>query len=263
MPLGTVVTAHPGKVSLRDFISRCAGFNFTSSHQYAFLKTGSEWVVALVMLVLVAPLIAGLAMLVKLNSKGPAFYPQRRLGRFGRPFQIYKLRTMTHRCEQTSGPIWSMADDPRVTRLGRWLRDTHLDELPQLWNVLCGHMSLIGPRPERPEIAAQIEEALPEFRKRLLVRPGITGLAQLRLPPHLELNAVRWKLAYDILYIDQLSWGLDLRIALTTVLHFMGFRTDDTSRQSLLPALASHIEEALRDTQSIPSHGDEDLQLAA
>jgi lipopolysaccharide/colanic/teichoic acid biosynthesis glycosyltransferase len=114
--------------------------------------------------------------------------------------------------------VWSVANDPRVTRAGRWLRDTHIDELPQLWNVLRGEMSLIGPRPERPEIAARIERSLPEFRDRLSVRPGLSGLAQVLLPPDADLQTVQNKLAHDLEYLRSVGPGLDLRIALATVL---------------------------------------------
>lgn len=202
---------------------------------YAWLKPGLDWSGALVLLIAAAPVIGGLALAVRLTSKGPAFYSQVRLGRFGRPFRIYKLRTMTHGCETGTGPVWSGSDDPRVTRIGRWLRDTHLDEAPQLWNVLRGEMSLIGPRPERPEIAAKIERSLPEFRGRLLVRPGITGLAQMRLPADSDLGSVAAKLAHDLAYVRGLSAGLDARIALSTLLHFVGWAATVLSRQLVAP----------------------------
>jgi lipopolysaccharide/colanic/teichoic acid biosynthesis glycosyltransferase len=189
---------------------------------YLWVKTGIEWVVALILLVLAAPVMVALAILVKLTSDGPIGYSQYRLGRFGKPFQLYKFRTMSHRCEAGTGPVWAVANDPRVTRVGRWLRDTHLDEIPQLWNVLRGQMSLIGPRPERPEIAAQIEQTLPAFRDRLLVRPGITGLAQMRLPADSDLDTVRRKLSHDLYYIRHLSAGLDARLALSTPLRLLG-----------------------------------------
>src|SRR5439155_12868491 len=116
-------------------------------------------------------------LLVKLTSRGPALYTQTRLGRNGRPFTIYKLRTMQHRCESLTGARWSTPGDPRITPVGRFLRKTHLDELPQLWNVLRGDMALVGPRPERPEFVPQLEQAVPHYRDRLLVRPGVSGLA--------------------------------------------------------------------------------------
>lgn len=189
---------------------------------YVKLKSGIEWVSALILLVLAAPLLMALGILVKLTSNGPVGYSQWRLGRFGRPFRIYKLRTMSHECEAGTGPVWATENDPRVTRVGRWLRDTHLDEIPQLLNVVCGHMSLIGPRPERPEIAAEVERMLPKFRDRLLVRPGITGLAQMRLPADSDLDTVRRKLSHDLYYIRHLSPWLDARLALSTPLRLLG-----------------------------------------
>ncbi len=159
-----------------------------------------------------------LGLIVKISSPGPALYSQVRLGKGGRLFRIYKFRTMTHNCEAASGAVWASVNDPRITSLGRLLRDTHLDELPQLWNVLRGDMSLIGPRPERPELATEIEKVVPDFSQRLLVRPGLTGLAQMRLPADRELKRVSYKLEQDLLYIRDVSLALDLRIILCTVL---------------------------------------------
>jgi lipopolysaccharide/colanic/teichoic acid biosynthesis glycosyltransferase len=128
---------------------------------------------------------------------------------------------MYHQCERLSGAQWSGRGDPRVTPLGWLLRATHIDELPQLWNVLRGDMSLIGPRPERPEFLPQLEKALPRYRERLLVRPGLTGLAQVRLPPDSNLDSVRRKLAHDLYYVDQVGFWLDLRILFSTLLHVL------------------------------------------
>jgi lipopolysaccharide/colanic/teichoic acid biosynthesis glycosyltransferase len=189
---------------------------------YARVKVCLEWLGALALLPLALPLMAALAVLLRCTSEGPALYSQMRLGRAGRPFRMYKLRTMMHGCETATGPVWSAQGDPRVTTIGRWLRATHLDELPQLWNVLRGEMSLIGPRPERPELAAVIERTLPDFRARLRVRPGITGLAQMQLPADSDLHAVRHKLASDLLYVQKLGPALDARIALATVCHLLG-----------------------------------------
>jgi lipopolysaccharide/colanic/teichoic acid biosynthesis glycosyltransferase len=202
---------------------------------YLRLKPAMEWAAALLLLVMVAPLLAGLALLVKFTSAGPVFYSQLRLGRSGRRFRIHKLRTMIHDCEAATGPVWSMADDPRVTRVGRWLRDTHLDELPQLLNVLRGEMSLIGPRPERPEIAGRIEQMLPGFKHRLLVRPGMTGLAQMRMPADTDLHAVHRKLAHDLHYVRSIGPALDARIFLATVFYLLGAAAKSASRQLLQP----------------------------
>ena len=177
---------------------------------YLRVKIGVEWAGAIVLLLLFTPLLACLTVLLRCTSAGPAIYSQLRLGKGGKPFWIYKLRTMTHGCERSTGPVWSITDDPRVTRVGQWLRDTHLDELPQLWNVLKGDMGLIGPRPERPELASKIEHWLPEFRGRLAVRPGITGLAQVRMPADSDLHTVRQKLAHDLKYIERIGLSLDI-----------------------------------------------------
>ena len=154
---------------------------------------------------LAAPLILLAMALVKLTSRGPAIYRQVRAGLGGRPFTIYKIRTMAHDCEARTGPVWATADDPRVTPLGRFLRRSHLDELPQLWNVLRGEMSLVGPRPERPEFVAQLQRAIPDYRRRLQVPPGVTGLAQVQLPPDTDLAGVRRKLVYDLYYIRRME----------------------------------------------------------
>jgi lipopolysaccharide/colanic/teichoic acid biosynthesis glycosyltransferase len=174
-----------------------------------------------VLLVLTSPLLLAAVLLVKLTSRGPAIYSQTRLGRKGRPFTIYKVRTMVHDCERQSGPRWSTPGDARVTPVGRFLRRTHLDELPQLWNVLKGDMSLIGPRPERPEFAYRLERAVPHYRARLLVRPGLSGLAQVQLPPDSDLASVRKKLAYDLYYVYFSGFWLDLRLTLATPLHLL------------------------------------------
>ncbi len=202
---------------------------------YLLFKTALDWLAALVMLSIATPFVAGLAVLLKCTSSGPVLYSQTRLGRGGRTFRIHKLRTMTHGCEATTGPVWSVDNDSRVTRVGRWLRDTHLDELPQLWNVLRGEMSLIGPRPERPEIAAKIVVELPEFAHRLRVRPGITGLAQMRLPADRDLDTVREKLAHDLRYVESIGPALDVRIAVSTALHFVGWAAMAGSRGLVNP----------------------------
>jgi lipopolysaccharide/colanic/teichoic acid biosynthesis glycosyltransferase len=181
-----------------------------------------DFVVGLLLVLPAAPILLLCAVLVKLTSRGPVFYSQVRLGKDGKPFRIYKIRTMEHNCEHRSGIRWSTAGDPRVTFVGRILRATHLDELPQLWNILRGDMSLIGPRPERPEIVEQLEKAIPDYRDRLLVRPGVTGLAQIQLPPDTDLESVRRKVACDRSYIRHLSWWLDLRILALTALHVFG-----------------------------------------
>jgi lipopolysaccharide/colanic/teichoic acid biosynthesis glycosyltransferase len=214
----TNLTVHPGgrpngqaEPPPTDLLSR-------SAHAYLSVKVALDVVTALTLLILTAPLIV--------TSPGPALYSQTRLGRFSRPFTIYKIRTMAHDCESLTGPRWSTAGDTRVTAVGRWLRRTHLDELPQLWNVLRGDMSLIGPRPERPEFVPQLEQAVPNYRKRLQVRPGVTGLAQVQLPPDSDLDSVLIKTAYDLHYIRRVSLLLDARIAWATFFKLTGLSFD-------------------------------------
>jgi lipopolysaccharide/colanic/teichoic acid biosynthesis glycosyltransferase len=202
---------------------------------YPPCKAALERVAALAMLVLTGPLILALAALVKLTSRGPAFYSQTRLGRGGLPFTIYKLRTMMNRCESLTGPRWSLPGDPRVTPLGRFLRASHLDELPQLVNVLRGDMSLIGPRPERPEFLPELEAACPGYRERLAVRPGVTGLAQVQLPADTSVDSVRRKLAYDLYYIRNLGPRLDLVLLICTGLYALGLPFALTARLLRVP----------------------------
>jgi lipopolysaccharide/colanic/teichoic acid biosynthesis glycosyltransferase len=186
---------------------------------YPTLKIVFDWTFAAILLVVAAPFMAVAALLVKLTSRGPAFYSQVRLGLNGKPFRIYKVRTMTHNCESQSGAQWATAGDPRITFIGRILRATHLDELPQLWNVLRGDMSMVGPRPERPEFVPNLEKAIAHYADRLDVRPGVTGLAQVQLPADTDINSVRRKLAYDLYYIRHMGFWLDLKLIVCTALH--------------------------------------------
>jgi lipopolysaccharide/colanic/teichoic acid biosynthesis glycosyltransferase len=203
---------------------------------YAYWKRLFDLLVSLGLLLLASPVMLACAVLVRLTSRGPAIYSQIRLGRHGHPFVIYKFRTMTHNCEQGSGARWSVPGDSRITWLGRFLRRTHLDELPQLWNVLKGDMSLVGPRPERPEFVPGLEEALPGYRNRLLVRPGVTGLAQVQLPADTDINSVRRKLAFDLFYIRRYGFLLDLRLIVCTAFHMCGVPYRTLAILFLLPS---------------------------
>lgn len=183
---------------------------------YGKAKFILDFTLALIIFMVTFPLLVLSMLLVKLTSRGPALYCQTRVGQNGVPFTIYKIRSMTHNIESLTGVQWSKPGDSRITPVGRFLRRTHLDELPQLWNVLRGDMSLVGPRPERPEFVPQLEIAIPRYRDRLLVRPGVTGLAQVQLPPDTNLDSVRLKLAYDLYYIRHISLFLDLRLIFST-----------------------------------------------
>lgn len=195
-------------------------------------------------LVLALPFFLVVPLLIKLNSPGPVFYRQLRTGRdrrrrsrrvsflgsgmerrhedqrqrnlYGRPFFIYKFRTMVVEAEQRSGAVWAITDDPRVTNVGKWLRKFHIDEIPQFWNILRGEMSLVGPRPERPEIISQLLATTPNYRQRLQAKPGLTGLAQICLGYDTCVADVRRKVAFDLFYISHQSVGLYWRILLHT-----------------------------------------------
>jgi lipopolysaccharide/colanic/teichoic acid biosynthesis glycosyltransferase len=208
---------------------------------YELIKPFLDFVLALFMLFLSAPIILISLLLVWLNSRGPLLYVQKRLGLGGKVFTIYKIRTMYHDSEQNCGPIWCVPDDPRVTPVGRALRWCHLDELPQFINVLKGEMSLVGPRPERPEFIAQLERALPDYRRRLTVRPGLTGLAQVQQPPDTDLLSVRRKLNYDLCYVERMNAWLDLRLILGTVLKCSGVPFASIRRILQLPDPNMHL----------------------
>jgi len=180
------------------------------------LKRLLDLVFAAIGLVLAGPLMVLTALAIKLDSQGPILYRQTRAGELGRPFTIYKFRSMRTDAERL-GASFAQENDPRITRVGRIIRKTRLDELPQLWNVLRGDMSMVGPRPERPVFIEQLEQQVPYFRQRLYVKPGVTGHAQVRCrygataEDHLE------KLQYDLYYIKSYSMMFDLSIMLDTI----------------------------------------------
>ena len=187
---------------------------------YTACKRVADVVVGLTIFVLSCPLLLIAILAVKFTSRGPVFYSQTRVGKGGRPFTIYKIRSMVHECEKVSGAVWSAGrGDPRVMPIGRFLRRTHLDELPQLLNVLRGDMSMVGPRPERPEFVPQLEQAIPHYRERLLVLPGVTGLAQIHLGADTDLTSVERKLAMDLYYIKNLSFWFDMKVLVGTFFH--------------------------------------------
>jgi lipopolysaccharide/colanic/teichoic acid biosynthesis glycosyltransferase len=187
-------------------------------------KAAADCVLAAVFLVPALPLLLLCAALVRLASRGPAIYTQQRVGRGGHVFTLYKLRTMYHDCERLTGPQWSTPGDRRITPVGRVLRKLHLDELPQLFNVLKGEMSLVGPRPERPEIVKKLREVVVGYDRRHVVKPGITGFAQVHLPPDSCVRSVRNKLVYDLFYVRHRSVGMELFVLLATGLKMFGLK---------------------------------------
>lgn len=177
---------------------------------YLFCKRCFDVVLSLVGLVIAAPVMAAVAIWVRLDSAGPIVYCQTRRGLGGREFEVLKFRTMRADAEEASGPVWAAVDDVRVTRAGRVLRKVYLDELPQLWNILRGDMSFVGPRPERPHFYPILEKRIPGFSRRCEVRPGLTGLAQVRQYHYASLRATRRKYQYDMFYVRRRSFSMDL-----------------------------------------------------
>ncbi|MBI4429530.1 MAG: sugar transferase [Ignavibacteriales bacterium] len=174
-------------------------------------------VVALAIVVAGSPLWLLIALAIKLDSKGPMFYKQERVGRNGEPFGILKFRSMYSDAEKKTGPVWAGKNDPRITRVGRIIRRFHLDEVPQFFNVLVGDMSLVGPRPERPYFVNRLSKEIPLYRHRHRVRPGITGWAQIKYKYDQSIEDVKSKLKYDLFYIENMSWRLDLKILFNTI----------------------------------------------
>jgi exopolysaccharide biosynthesis polyprenyl glycosylphosphotransferase len=168
-------------------------------------------------MLILSPLILIVALLIKIDSKGPVFFSQERCGQYHRPYRVYKFRSMVENAEQESGPKWAEEDDPRITRVGRFIRKLRIDELPQLWNVLKGDMSFVGPRPERPFFVEQLEKKIPYFRERFVVKPGITGWAQVSYGYAASEEDAIEKLNYDLFYIKNMSILLDLVIIFRTV----------------------------------------------
>jgi exopolysaccharide biosynthesis polyprenyl glycosylphosphotransferase len=173
--------------------------------------------ISIVGLLLSAPFLPLVILAIKLSSPGRVLYWQNRVGRDDRVFRCYKFRTMRSDAEAISGPTWAEDDDPRVTPVGRLLRKTRIDEIPQLLNVLKGDMSLVGPRPERPEFVAALNKKIPYYHLRHSVRPGITGWAQILYKYGSSVEDAKEKLRYDLYYIKNTSVGLDLLIFLNTI----------------------------------------------
>ena len=217
--LASAYEEYTGKIALETL--RPSWFVFSSGFRKTRLllmgKRALDVALALAGLVVTAPFLLAAAALVKLTSPGGALYRQERVGLNGRLFTIYKLRTMRADAESGTGPIWSTFNDPRITAVGRILRKTRLDELPQLWNVLRGDMSFVGPRPERPQFVAQLTATIPFFNLRHVLKPGITGWAQIRHSYAASVEEAIEKLQYDLYYIKNLSLWLDLLILVETV----------------------------------------------
>lgn len=183
------------------------------SKGYLVLKYVFDCIVAVVALLICALPMLIVAICIRLESPGPVIYKQERLGKGGKPFVMYKFRSMTVDAEK-NGKQWATVNDCRVTKTGRIIRAFHVDELPQLWNVLKGEMSIVGPRPERPHFYSEFEMYIPQFRDRLAVRPGLTGLAQINGGYDLKPEE---KIVYDMEYIHHCSVGMDINCILKTI----------------------------------------------
>lgn len=201
----------------QDQLGEHARHQAVTETPYFRIKPAFDRAVAAVLAVIALPVIAAVALAALLCQGRPVFYRQSRVGKNGRLFLIWKFRTMRREAERQTGPVWSCDQDQRITWLGRWLRLSHIDELPQIMNVLAGEMSLVGPRPERPEFVNQLALELPNYMQRLQVPPGITGLAQLTLGYDRCIADVRHKLELDLQYIRTATLGRDVLLLLRTL----------------------------------------------
>jgi exopolysaccharide biosynthesis polyprenyl glycosylphosphotransferase len=181
------------------------------------VKRAADLSVACALLAFTLPLVMMVALAIKLDSPGPVSYRQERVGLGGRRFRLLKLRSMRQDAEADGRPVWAAAEDDRITRVGRFIRCTRIDELPQLFNVLRGEMSMVGPRPERPHFVDQLGAIIPSYHERHTVLPGITGWAQINYPYGASIEDARQKLRYDLDYIANRRLLLDLKILVATV----------------------------------------------
>ena len=191
------------------------GFRFSTS--FNLMRRALSTLMSLVLLLVVLPFLPFVILAIKLDSKGPVLYRQKRVGRAGHRFYCYKFRTMRQDAEADTGPTWAGDDDPRITRVGNFLRTSRIDEIPQLWCVFKGDMAFVGPRPERPEFVQWLTQEIPYYGVRHAVRPGITGWAQVRYKYGNTIEDAKEKLQYDLFYIKNASLGLDLLIMFQTI----------------------------------------------
>jgi exopolysaccharide biosynthesis polyprenyl glycosylphosphotransferase len=190
---------------------------FTAGRLTEFVKRFSDIIIGCSMLILVLPLVVLIALAIKIDSPGTIFYRQQRVGKFGKRFTLFKFRSMRADAESGGNALWAQRHDSRVTRIGRFIRATRIDELPQLVNVLRGEMSLVGPRPERPHFVEQLARAIPFYSQRSYVKPGVTGWAQVNFPYGASVEDAREKLSYDLYYVKHRSLLLDAFILLSTI----------------------------------------------
>ena len=217
--LASVYEEYTGKIAIENLRPSWLIFSegFRRHRGVEALKRLLDMTCAAIGLLLLAPILAIVAAAVKLSSSGPVLYSQRRVGLDGETFTLYKFRSMRQDAEAGTGPVWATAGDPRVTPVGRFMRRTRLDELPQLWNVLRGDMSIVGPRPERPEFVNGLTVEIPFYSQRHAVRPGVTGWAQVRHTYAASVEDSLQKLQYDLYYIKHMSISFDLFIVFETL----------------------------------------------
>ena len=207
----------PARFIDERWLATAEGFGSLNETSFQVIKRLVDICLAFTGLLLSSPLLALAAVLIKLQDGGSVFYSQERVGKGGRTFRVHKMRTMVGRAEDMTGPVWASRDDPRVTRVGRWLRKLRIDEIPQMWNVLEGEMSFVGPRPERPIFVQILQSRYAVYSLRHLVRPGITGWAQVRCPYAASEEDNLLKLEYDLYYLQNASLLFDIRIILKTI----------------------------------------------
>jgi sugar transferase (PEP-CTERM system associated) len=217
--LASVYEEYTGKIAVENLRPSWLIFSdgFRKPKSLVAMKRAVDIFAAAVGMVLAAPLMLGVAVLIKLVSRGPVLYCQRRVGEHGEVFTLYKFRSMRTDAEAGTGPVWARDKDDRIIPGGGFIRKTRLDELPQLWNVLRGNMSLVGPRPERPEFVGELTRAIPFYGQRHVVKPGLTGWAQVRYSYGSSVDDAMEKLQYDLFYIKNLTVALDLFIIVMTV----------------------------------------------
>ncbi len=222
MPVYEARTAYEritGKIPVEDLRPSWLIFSegFRTHARMTTIQRVYSFTAALIGLLLASPLMVLIAILVKLESRGPVLFQQERVGKDGKAFKLFKFRSMRANAEAESGPVWTVDNDPRITRVGQLLRKSHLDELPQLWNVLRGDMNIVGPRPERPEFMELLGSQVPYYSHRHIVRPGVTGWAQVRYNYGSTVDEQCEKLRHDLYYIKNVSPSLDFLILFETV----------------------------------------------
>jgi len=217
--LATVYEEYTGKIAIENLRPSWLIFSegFRKSRALHAVKRATDIGVASLGLLFTGPVMALVALLIRITSPGPTVFKQQRVGLNGGIFTLYKFRSMKPNAEARTGAVWATPDDRRITPVGRFLRRTRLDELPQFWNVLRGDMSLVGPRPERPEFISDLTRKIPFYGQRHVVKPGLTGWAQVKYSYGASVDDALQKLQYDLFYVKNLSIGLDLFIIFKTI----------------------------------------------